>query len=101
LLHKALARRLTFSPRAAITTVTEPRVQQAGGVLSSKVIQSSTDTVSGADAFRSRMEQQCRQIRQYRQSILREYGRLLSPDEAALEWIERYAASFECGNSGQ
>jgi hypothetical protein len=47
------------------------------------------------------MEQQCRQIRQYRQSILREYGRLLSPDEAALEWIERYAANFECGNSGQ
>jgi hypothetical protein len=41
------------------------------------------------------MEQQCHQIRQYRQSMLRERGRLLSPDEAALEWIERYAATFD------
>jgi hypothetical protein len=41
------------------------------------------------------MEQQCHQIRQYRQSMLREGGRLLSPDEAALEWIERYAAIFD------
>jgi hypothetical protein len=27
--------------------------------------------------------------------MLRECGRLLSPDEAALEWIERYAATFD------
>jgi hypothetical protein len=47
------------------------------------------------DAFRLRMEQQCHQIRQYRQLMLRECGRLLSPDEAALEWIERYAATFD------
>jgi hypothetical protein len=33
--------------------------------------------------------------------MLCECGRLLSPDEAALEWIERYAASFEGGNSGE
>jgi len=95
LLHKTLARYLTFSPSAAITTSTEPRVQQAGGVLSSKVIQSRTDNLLGADAFRSRMEQQCHQIKQYRQSMLRESGRLLSLNEAALEWIERYAATFD------
>jgi hypothetical protein len=47
------------------------------------------------------MEQQCQQIKQYRQSMLRERGRLLSPDEAALEWIERYAATFDGGNCGQ
>ena len=69
--------------------------------MSSKLIQSRTDTVSGPDAFRNRMEQQCHQIKQYRQTMLREAGRLLSPDEAALEWIERYAATFEGGNCGQ
>ncbi len=63
--------------------------------MSTKVIQSRVGTISGQDTFRERMEQQCHQIRQYRQSILRESGRLLSPDEAALEWIERYAASFD------
>ena len=69
--------------------------------MSNRVIQSRTDTLSGQDAFRNRMEQQCHQIRQYRQSMLREGGRLLSPDEAALEWIERYAATFDGGTSGQ
>ncbi len=101
MLHKAQARYLTLSPGAAISTITERRVQVAGGVLSSKVIQSRTDTVSGADAFRNRMKQQCHQIRQYRQSVLRESGLLLSPNEAALEWIERYAATFDCGKSGE
>jgi len=69
--------------------------------VSNRVIQSRTDTLLGQDAFRNRMEQQCHQIKQYRQSMLRECGRLLSPDEAALEWIERYAATFDGGNSGQ
>jgi len=47
------------------------------------------------------MEAQCRQIRDYRQAMLRDCGRVLSTDEAALEWIERYAASFdECWDSG-
>ena len=69
--------------------------------MSNVVVQSRTGTVTGQDAFRLRMEQQCHQIKQYRQSMLRECGRLLSPDEAALEWIERYAATFEGGNSGQ
>jgi hypothetical protein len=68
--------------------------------VSSRVIHSRTDTASGADAFRNRMEQQCHEIKLYRQSILRDFGRLLSPDEAALEWIERYAATFDCGISG-
>ncbi len=30
--------------------------------------------------------------------MLREFGRLLSPDEAALEWIERYAENFDRSN---
>jgi hypothetical protein len=49
----------------------------------------------GQDAFRLRMENQCLQIKEYRRAMLRECGRLLSPDEAALEWIERYAATFD------
>jgi hypothetical protein len=44
--------------------------------------------------FRLRMESQCHQIRRYRLQVLRESGRLLSSDEAALEWIERFAATF-------
>jgi hypothetical protein len=40
------------------------------------------------------MEAQCHQIMRYRLQVLRESGRLLSPDEAALEWIERFAASY-------
>ena len=67
------------------------------------VTKNRTNSVAGQDTFRHRMEQQCNQIRQYRQAVLRESGRLLSPDEAALEWIERYAATFDrfSGTSGK
>jgi hypothetical protein len=51
--------------------------------------------LSGQDAFRMRMEEQCRQILHYRQVMLRESGRNISSDEAALEWIERFAATFD------
>jgi hypothetical protein len=44
--------------------------------------------------FRQRMETQCNQIRRYRREIIRNEGRELSDDEAALEWIERYAEGF-------
>jgi hypothetical protein len=40
------------------------------------------------------MEAQCCQIRRYQREVIRKEGRELSPDEAALEWIERYADSF-------
>ena len=46
------------------------------------------------DPFQGRMEDQCCQIRRYRRDISRIEGRQLSQDEAALEWIERYAESF-------
>jgi len=44
--------------------------------------------------FQQRMETQCSQIRRYRRDIIRKEGRVLSDDEAALEWIERYAEGF-------
>ncbi|MCB1699797.1 MAG: hypothetical protein H6985_03525 [Pseudomonadales bacterium] len=46
------------------------------------------------DAFQGRMEAQCQLIRKYRSEVLRDEGRQLSYDEAALEWIERYAEGF-------
>ena len=49
------------------------------------------------DAFRQRMEAQCSRIDRYRLQVLREQHRHLSRDEAALEWIERYADGFEQG----
>jgi hypothetical protein len=40
------------------------------------------------------MEAQCCQILRYRRDVIRREGRELSPDEAALEWIERFAETF-------
>ena len=50
--------------------------------------------------FLARMEAQCHQIERYRLEVLRHDGRELSRDEAALEWIERYAEGFDEGASG-
>ena len=63
--------------------------------MSSIVEQSENESLSSQEAFRLRMLEQIRQIGKYRQAVLKETGRLLTPDEAALEWIERYAATFE------
>ena len=46
------------------------------------------------DRFLARMESQCFQIERYRWEVRRTEGRLLSQDEAAREWIQRYAADF-------
>lgn len=46
------------------------------------------------DPFLQRMQAQCERIRHYRDQVLREQGRALSYDEAAMEWIERYAEVF-------
>ena len=62
--------------------------------MSNAVEQSRAVTLSGEEMFRLRMEGQCQQIMRYRLQVLRESGRLLSSDEAAMEWIERFAASY-------
>lgn len=46
------------------------------------------------DAFRIRMVEQVCQIERYRLTVLGCEGRELTTDEAAQEWIERYAAQF-------
>ena len=52
-------------------------------------------SASTEELFRARMLEQVRQIRRYRKKILKDTGRLISLDEAAMEWIERYASSFD------
>ena len=47
-----------------------------------------------AESFRGRMQAQCCRIQDYRLEVLHNEGRRLSHDEAALEWIERYAEAF-------
>ncbi len=46
------------------------------------------------DAFLARMQAQCEQIEAYRLDVLRREGRKLTLDQAAREWIERYARDF-------
>jgi len=45
-------------------------------------------------AFKARMQAQCREIEAYRRAVEREEHRTLTPDQAASEWIEKYAESF-------
>lgn len=68
--------------------------------MSNLVEQGRDERIEYAAAFRLRMERQCHQIRLYRLALLRDGGRLLSPDEAAIEWIDRYAATFDSGYPG-
>lgn len=46
------------------------------------------------DAFKARMVEQLCHIENYRHSVKRSEGRDLSTEEAALEWIGKYAAIF-------
>lgn len=50
-----------------------------------------------ADAFRARMVEQVCAVEQYRAKVLEEDGRRLSSQEAAAEWIGRYAGRFPSG----
>ena len=50
--------------------------------------------VDAAAAFRSRMVQQVCSIENYRKEVLEQEGRKLSTQEAASEWIEKYAGRF-------
>jgi c-di-GMP-binding flagellar brake protein YcgR len=45
-------------------------------------------------AFRSRMVQQVCSIEKYRRDVHQQEGRALTPEEAATEWITRFAGRF-------
>jgi PilZ domain len=46
------------------------------------------------DAFRARMVEQLCHIEDYRRSVQRTEGREIDIEEAAQEWIDKYAATF-------
>lgn len=46
------------------------------------------------DTFKTRMVEQICHIEHYRKEVMQHEGRELSPEEAAMEWIEKYAAEF-------
>lgn len=54
---------------------------------------------SDDEYFRVRMMEQVCQIDAYRQRMLIEEGRELSTEQAALEWIGKYAATFDAEHS--
>lgn len=51
----------------------------------------------GADDYRLRMVEQLSHIENYRRSVQKEEGRHLSAEQAAREWISRYAEEFPFG----
>jgi len=57
--------------------------------------------LDAADVFLARMVEQVCYIEDYRKSVAREEGRELSSEEAACEWIEKYAAKFPGAANGE
>lgn len=47
-----------------------------------------------SDTFRARMVEQICHIEQYKQEIFEKDGRRLTGEQAAIEWIEKYAQEF-------
>lgn len=54
--------------------------------------------LDAADAFRARMVEQVCAVEQYREKVLEEEGRRLTSQQAAEEWIGRYAGRFPSGS---
>ena len=50
--------------------------------------------LSSGDAFKARIVEQVCHIENYKQQVWNTEGRKLSPEEAAVEWINKFAASF-------
>ena len=46
------------------------------------------------EAFRARMVEQVCYIENYRNQVYAAEGRRLTPDQAAIEWVSKYAAQF-------
>jgi hypothetical protein len=51
------------------------------------------------DAFRARMVEQICHIEDYRKGVFRSEGRELTAEQAAIEWIGKYASEFPDGGS--
>lgn len=60
----------------------------------SKYFEIGVQFVDADDAFRARMVEQICHIEQYKKEVAERQGRTLSGEEAAMEWIGKYAADF-------
>jgi hypothetical protein len=60
-------------------------------------IELGVEFLNSDDAFRVRMVEQVCHIESYRQQVRNGEGRLPSPEDAAAEWIRKYAATFPGG----
>lgn len=49
----------------------------------------------GEEVFRARMVEQICRMERYKSDVFNQEGRTLSTEEAANEWIDKYAASFD------
>jgi hypothetical protein len=61
---------------------------------SATVAEVGVEFLSTDDAFKARMVEQVCHIESYKQQILKSEGRKLSPEEAAVEWVSKFAANF-------
>ena len=50
--------------------------------------------LNAGDAYQARMVEQVCHIENYRQHVLKSEGRMLSLEQAAVEWISKFAAGF-------
>jgi hypothetical protein len=57
-------------------------------------IETGVEFLNQDDAFLVRMVEQVCSIENYKKEVLETEGRKLSPEEAAMEWIGKYAAGF-------
>jgi hypothetical protein len=58
------------------------------------IIDLGVEFLNSDDAFRARMVEQVCHIESYRRDVYEREGRQLTPEEASLEWIEKFAAEF-------
>lgn len=77
---------------------THPAFESDAKVIWCRELQHGTDLavefLSEDDAFKARMIEQICYIENYRRMVERDEDRMLTFEEAAMEWIDKYAANF-------
>ena len=78
----------------AVQPVFKTRVQVVWCGASEHGFELGVEFLDPGDSFTARMVEQICHIEDYRQAVHREEGRQLSAEQAAAEWIVKYAAHF-------
>lgn len=89
-------------PRGALLKIRIPLVRPTfethGRVVWSSVMEAffniGVEFLHQCDVFRARMVEQVCHIEHYKREVLERDGRTLTSEQAAMEWIEKYAADF-------